>query len=48
MAMGLIVYMIGFYCMFLHAAFSAVKQWGNIDFRERWRFMSRMSASEWP
>merc|ERR1711977_224253 len=37
MFIGLFVYMIGFYCLFVSASFSAVKKWNDVGFRERWR-----------
>merc|ERR1719379_299525 len=39
MALGLIVYVFGGYCGFLHAAYVAPSQWMNVTFRERWKFM---------
>ena len=39
MVLGLMVYVFGGYCSFLHAAYVAPSQWMNVGFRERWKFM---------
>ena len=39
MVMGLLLYVVGCYLLFLHAAFIAPKKWADVDFREKWRFM---------
>jgi len=39
MAIGLIVYVLGFYIFFCHAAYIAPKKWTDVNFRERWKFM---------
>jgi hypothetical protein len=39
MVFGMIFYVFGFYLAFLHAAYVAPKQWMNVGFRERWKFM---------
>jgi len=39
MALGLILYVIGGYFGFLHAAYVAPSKWMDVTFRERWKFM---------
>ena len=39
MALGLVLYVFGFYCAFLHAAYVAPSRWMDVNFRERWKFM---------
>ena len=39
MALGLIIYLVGFYTAFVRAAYSAPANWTNLDFQERWKFM---------
>jgi uncharacterized membrane protein len=39
MVVGLVFYLIGFYCVFLNACYNASSYWGDVGFRERWRFM---------
>lgn len=39
MALGLVVYVIGFYLSFCHAAYTAPKRWTDVAFRECWKFM---------
>ena len=39
MVLGLCVYVVGFYFVFCYAAFVAPRQWLNVQFRERWKFM---------
>jgi len=39
MVIGLILYVIGFYGMFMRSAWIAPDMWSNVAFREQWKFM---------
>jgi hypothetical protein len=39
MAIGLVLYVVGFYLKFLHSAWVAPSMWMDVGFREKWKFM---------
>jgi hypothetical protein len=48
MVMGMLLYLVGFYMLFVWAAFVAPSKWMEVNFREQWKFMlTRWRPAVW-